>query len=115
MLGSQKDSIAYRTQCFAKSVTSFAVHSPFGFSFKSLHHSSLPTSGEHAMTKAVEIAMTASKDRVRVIRAFMIFPYLLFELREPQTKQERKHRSRKCTTTDEQDHSLAPPTHLVSK
>lgn len=37
-----------KRQCFAKSFVSSAVHSPFGLSFSSWHHSSLPTLAEQA-------------------------------------------------------------------
>ena len=36
-----------KIQCLAKSLSSFAVKSPLGFSFRSAHHCSLPTSAEH--------------------------------------------------------------------
>lgn len=40
---------SYKMQFFVKSVTSFAVQSPLGFSFIFAHHSLEPTSGEQAI------------------------------------------------------------------
>src|SRR3546814_3539762 len=49
--GPSRDGCRQNRQCLAKSVASFAVQSPFGFSFISAHHSSLPTSGEQAASR----------------------------------------------------------------
>ena len=46
-------------QCLAKSAASLAVQSPLAFSFMSLHHSSLPTSGEHAAKRTATAPITA--------------------------------------------------------
>src|SRR3546814_18029722 len=49
--GPSRDGCRQNRQCLAKAVASFAVQSPFGFSFISAHHSSLPTSGEQAASR----------------------------------------------------------------
>jgi hypothetical protein len=49
----------YRIQCLAKSAASFADQSPFGFSFKSSHHASLPTS-VHAVNVIAKMKNAAS-------------------------------------------------------
>lgn len=51
-------------QCLVKSAASLAVQSALSFSFKSVHHSSLPTSGDHAATRTAKAAPKMAGNRV---------------------------------------------------
>ena len=57
-----------KTQLFAKSAVWLAVQSALGFSFMSVHHASLPTSGAQAVSANNAIARAA---RVLFLMIFM--------------------------------------------